>query len=506
GLLRDRNEKVGRLAGTTLLDLVRKFNRENPNAQIDSNQDLEEESPTEKSGQLISDYDILKKAVKKAVHNFDIHRRQEVVLAGMCLAQADEIGFWQEKLAGYHPVGRMVRELLLNYGWGDLAGFCLSALRVGDLRTTAIRAISEQERGGFVGALAEQIKHERDDVVSRSLKTITQAKWLDTKIWLRSGFTEQEQLGLVDLVGLLGISQLEKARALVQMAKIGADAASLKAVVRLSETEGDSASKGYLELLQWDREQVALAAAWQLIKKEVKGVERIMVEQMKSRHEQVRRLAWGYYRGVAFKRYWGNFDRLSLTQKIAGGRAVFKLDQQAEQKWRQKVRFGTAKERLRAIRVARLLERPAQWQQELVELVQDQNRKVRSCAVAGLGETQHPDKQAGNMLLQALKDTDPRVRANAVEALEKQGWQDTRWMIKLTRDNDNRVRANAIKALLSVRTESARMAVREMLNDQRSKHRRSARWVLETINEGWKMNAESNKQETYSTKAGGILV
>ena len=238
GLLRDRNEKVSRLAGTTLLDLVRKFIRENPDIEQADIEDIEQEQANKEKGtHPMSEREMLKRAVKKAVHNFEVHCRQEAVLAGMCLTRADEIGFWQEKLAGYHPVGRTVRDLLLNYGWSDLAEFCISALKVGDLRTTAVRAIAEQERGGFVAALAQRIKHEQDEVVFRSLRTITHAKWLETKLWLQSEFSEHQQLGLVDLVGYLGVSQVEKTGILVQMAKNGAEAASLKAVALMSRWE-----------------------------------------------------------------------------------------------------------------------------------------------------------------------------------------------------------------------------------------------------------------------------
>ena len=510
GLLRDRNEKVARLAGTTLLDLVRKFiRRENPPIETADKEDLELEQEKENVNRLMSEREMLKTAVKKAVHNFEVHQRPEAVLAGMCLTQADDLGFWQEKLAGYHPVGRTVRDLLLKYGWGDLAEFCLSALKVPDLRTTAVRAIAEQERGEFVGALAQRIKDEQDEIVLRSLRTITQPKWLEANLWFRWGFTEHQQLGLIDLLGYLGVSGDEKAGVLVQMAKNGAEAASLKAVTRLSEMEGDGMPKSLLELLAWDKELVALAAAWRLIKKEPAGVERIMVGQMKNRHEQVRRLAWGYYRGVAFKRFWENFDRLTPKQKIAAGRAVFKLDRQAQAKWRQKVKFGAAAERLRAVQVARVLDLPAGWPEELKKLTRDDDRKVRSCAVAGLGDARQPDRATEVLLLGALKDADSRVRANAVEALQQNGWRDAERMFELTADTDNRVRANAIRALLSVRVEAARQAVREMLHDRRARHRCSARWVLESIRRGWKADPVSqtrDKQDINYTKTQDALV
>ena len=98
------------------------------------------------------------------------------------------------------------------------------------------------------------------------------------------------------------------------------------------------------------------------------------------------------------------------------------------------------------------------------------------------------------------------MRANAIEALQQWGWRDAQRMIELTEDKDNRVRANAIKALLPVRAEAAQQAIGSMLNDRRARHRRSARWVLETIREGWKINEVSKKQNINHNESGSVLV
>ena len=131
---------------------------------------------------------------------------------------------------------------------------------------------------------------------------------------------------------------------------------------------------------------------------------------------------------------------------------------------------------------------------------------MRSCAVAGLGQKRQTDEPAKILLLNSLKDKDPRVRANAIEALQQCGWQDAQRLIELTEDIDNRVRANAIKALLSVRVEAAQPAIESMLNDRRARHRRSARWVLESIREGWKISEVKHKQNIKYPDSAGVLV
>ena len=208
-----------------------------------------------------------------------------------------------------------------------------------------------------------------------------------------------------------------------------------------------------------------------------------MIKQLKSPHQRVRALAEGYYRQTAFISYWHNFYRLTADEQIAAGRVVYKIDPKAHERWKARCRHPQADCRLQAISMARRLNRGDQCLEELKRLAKDKNRKVRSCAVAALGELFPSATNAtDNSLLDALRDTDARVKANAIEALETcRAQENSNRLLQFTHHENNRVRANAIKALLNWKVDSARDSMKIMLRDPRLSHRRSACWAVRKL-------------------------
>ncbi|HEY9068979.1 MAG TPA: HEAT repeat domain-containing protein, partial [Candidatus Ozemobacteraceae bacterium] len=76
----------------------------------------------------------------------------------------------------------------------------------------------------------------------------------------------------------------------------------------------------------------------------------------------------------------------------------------------------------------------------------------------------------------------PRVRANAVEALEENGDQNAiPVFISLLRDDDNRVRANALKGMSKFGIDTVLEELRGMIEDPRVEMRDSATYVLKGI-------------------------
>jgi HEAT repeat protein len=94
-----------------------------------------------------------------------------------------------------------------------------------------------------------------------------------------------------------------------------------------------------------------------------------------------------------------------------------------------------------------------------------------------------------DVLRDALRHTDGRVRANAVEAMATicrrgDGRLDparaTPWLERLAEQEENRLRGNAVLALLRMRRASGGEHLRAMLRDTRPLHRVSAIWAART--------------------------
>jgi len=479
-MLRDRNPRISRQAGDVLLSLSKGLGspnndvshpagRENPSAEISLNV-----NPVPKR--------LVISVLDKALDDFTVHHRMETILAAMQLIPVQKKDFWRGRLENYHAVGKTIRQMLLTYDQPDIVPFCVSALAHSSLRATAARAIATHQRSDYLARLAVEFCRQTNEAILQGLKLIRQPRWLTPKRFQPDRMPPRAQQALVTLVRRLNVADRDKAAFLSALAQNGADSAGLKAIVALSRLEKNCAGKYLEHLVRSKPEKIAVATALLMRKKKWPQFHQIMLEQFSQGTGNVRELPRLYLQELAFDRLWENFDRLPSASRVAGGRAVYKIDPQAHARWRKKAKDAAAPQRLRALRWARLLGRVDECVVDFMEVAQDRDRMVRSCAVAGLGESKRRPETVSNQLLAALSDHDNRVRANAIEALEQTAAHDKAEKIaRFIRDPNNRVRANAIKALLHWKVASAKQAIAQMMTDPRPKHRISALWVANQV-------------------------
>lgn len=109
---------------------------------------------------------------------------------------------------------------------------------------------------------------------------------------------------------------------------------------------------------------------------------------------------------------------------------------------------------------------------------ESEDDRIRATVIALLGRVANPTLK--NVFLKALKDSNARCRANAVEALTKitSGKELFRILATFSKDRNNRVRANAICGLLRLGVRQAEGLLHEMAHHQNPRYRSSAAWVL----------------------------
>ena len=476
-MLRDRDRYVSRQAGDVLLSLSKEIGAPNrdefpPGARAIG-------PPTKLSPKVDPRHKrLVISALDKALDDFKVHRQTEAILAAMQAVSAYQKSFWRDRLENYHIVGKTIRQILLTYDRPEVVPFCVSALAHISLRATAARAIATHQRSDYISQLAIEVSRQSNKTILQGLKMIREPRWLNPDRFQPDRMTPRAQQALVSLVRRLHVADQDKALYLSVVAEKGTHAAGLKAIVALARMD-EVISKKYLErLVRSESETIAVTAALQMRKKNWPRFHQIMLEQFSLGSGKLLELARQYLQEMAFDRYWEIFDRLAPASQLAAGRAVYKIDPQADARWRRKARDGSIAQRLRAIRWARLLGRVDECVDVFMELARDRDRKVRSCATAGLADSRKKPKVIITQLITALSDEDSRVRANAIEALEKTAAPETSQKIsRFVQDENNRVRANAIKALLHWKVASAQQAIDEMLGDSRPQHRSSAQWV-----------------------------
>ncbi|MCK5269487.1 MAG: HEAT repeat domain-containing protein [Sedimentisphaerales bacterium] len=474
-MLRDSNKQIVQLAGTVLLETARQSNQDKPN-------DIAPE-PQAEPGRNQNERQIVYTALRRAVSQYNKqHHQEDVILAAMCFAPAHWEYFWQGFLEPYNAVGQCVRQILSGFRGPELARFYLGALQNSYLRPTAVRAIAQNGRNDFLLALARRLRREEsEEAIARGLAMIHNPSWLNAETLALADFEPDDQVVLIQFITALGVEQGRIIKYLCSVVQDVDEPAARQAVEIFAALPGPMMIEPMSRILVSRHERAAQTALAELIKANPpEELSQLMAEQLNSPHQEVRRIAQNYYRKIAFSSYWRNFEKLPHEQQIAAGRAVCKIDPRAFERLCDYAQTGNSTEQLQAIMIVRLLGMGQKCWKILRKMAENLDRKVRSCAVAALGEAgENENKAVRECLLNGLDDQDERVRANAVEALQQQNdSRTTEKIIPLAKSPDNRVRANAIKVLLNWKVASARKMVEEMLNDTRPAHRRSAAWVL----------------------------
>ncbi len=109
--------------------------------------------------------------------------------------------------------------------------------------------------------------------------------------------------------------------------------------------------------------------------------------------------------------------------------------------------------------------------------------RVKACILTAVGKLATTEDSVIKFLADALNDEDSRVRANAVEAIEKlQTNKLTEILLPKLKDEDNRVKANVIKALWNKHENTDLLeALQQMACDENPWMRTSAAFVLSKV-------------------------
>jgi HEAT repeat protein len=477
-LLRDQYSEVSQAAGEALRELGITCSGEmfSQSENIFLNTALNSTRPEQR------DQRSLLSAIDAAVRNYKLHRRPEPIYAAMCLVPATATCFWKNQLEPYHVVGKIVRNILTAHVAPELIPFTLSALADSELRFAAILSLTHQVRPDYVSALALYIAGVQDKAIRLNLSLLKQPRWLDPSTTPPAKIELKSQPALVRLVMAVGAEPEIKGQYLAAICEQGTKAAGLIALKALATLPPELTPAAYRRAAGSDHEEVAILALKKLLAMKTPQPRRFLAQKLKSTHPSVRDLARSALKATLLNSYWRNFGTLSNEHKRIAGETLHKIDPElAQQHWLKQAGMNNPNQRFQAVRMAMILDQiEAPYLKTILTLTNDTHAKVRSSAIAALGQIQpQAITQVQPYLIRALKDNDMRVRANVIETLEKLDLRETTPSIQpFMKSLDHRLRANTIKALLSWETDVAKSELENMVTDSNSKHRRSGLWVL----------------------------
>jgi HEAT repeat protein len=229
-------------------------------------------------------------------------------------------------------------------------------------------------------------------------------------------------------------------------------------------------------------ERLVRMAARELVRRKPSDMENILLQLMTSAPLSVRRVVSRAIGQEGFEHFWERFDRMDRNTRRQAGRAMLKLLPDAVMRLSRRLSSGPVEQRVKGLQIVQELGLADAMRQTILPLCQHPHAKVRSKAVSLIGDV--PAIAPEVLLDKVLNDTDPRVRANAIEVLEaRRADQYVQLLTQRARSSHNRERANAIKAMHRLRVGTASTQLIAMLRDQRPEHRISALWALRQI--GW---------------------
>ncbi len=134
---------------------------------------------------------------------------------------------------------------------------------------------------------------------------------------------------------------------------------------------------------------------------------------------------------------------------------------------------------LAAMEIVRRLELTGRVEGSLIDLMRGGDPKLASAAALTLGDDQVDDRL--DVLEEAIKHDDPRVAANAVEAIDHARPTETPRIVEIMapicESQRNRARANAIRSLVRRDPDEGAPQLHLMLDDDDPRHRLSAIWT-----------------------------
>jgi len=416
-------------------------------------------------------------AIELAFESFASHLRTEVVESAMYLATHLPETIWAKICEPRSRIGRAAGEILQRNSDTRFAGFAFRAFTDDELVRTAARVIASETNTAF---MREWLDHARGCPATdwrKRLARIRELRWLahDVRPLLES--SPDQQLAFIDILTATSIPVRQKLNILGQMLTANDFAVQDQVVAALIDLDDlDDADVKYLL-----NRAASLGQVIDFSPQAAKSAERHLAilrrRQAVTANKSARSSAGEAPADGHFDDFWSSFDQLDESACQDTAKALDQEDGQFLNRIRAKLAEQSATDRLRAISLVRKMRLTRHMGQQIHRLCGDPDCGVRAMAVAALADI--PGRETVHKLIEAIDDQDPRIQANAIEALEAVDPTHLQDLIepKLASPN-NRIRANAITAILKPEYTLAMQALVTMLGHPDATFRRSALWAI----------------------------
>jgi HEAT repeat protein len=375
----------------------------------------------------------------------------------------------------------LVRRLQQAPAAEHIEAFLLGATH-GGLRSHFGNVFSHIVEAPVLDSLLRKTHWLKDHQLQACMNHVVRGSWL-TDIELTRDIQRREPADAARIAEWIGCSgvhdvvQDERMKTLLASRLSGDFDARLR-LLRIAARRKRGGSTELLKAMLLDTdERIVRMAAREIVRRRPLDFENVLLQRMTTAPDSVRRVIGRAIGQVGFDHFWQRFDRLDPATRKGAGRAMLKLLPDAALRLERRLGSGLVEQRIKALQIVQDLELVELLRESILPLCGNPNVKIRSKAVAVLGELSAAPPPA--VMDRMLADADPRVRSNAIEVLEaREQTQYIPLLAERARSNHHRERANAIKALHRLKVANAGNALVAMLRDPRPEHRIAAMWAL----------------------------
>lgn len=430
--------------------------------------------PSQNRAETCALADGLTRTLERCVATWEIHLQPEVLEATLWMGDRLEPALRKKLAERQTKLARALNHLLEGVSDPRLAGFAVRALAVPALRGAAAQAIGQARDPAFAHAVLGSCWLLADETIDRGCRWIQATQWLEAIRDDLSSLGADQASGAVRLLAASGGSTEAKMERFRELAMQESPELRHAVVGQLFQIETECATDLLRTLAARFRDEVGRFASRELHRRRADADPKTQSAPASSEDSAAVR-AWR-----AFERYWEEYNELDEEDRSDLTEAMRPLADHLLVPIRAKLSSAKPKERARALQLARAFGVTSALAEQVYRHAHDPDAVVRSLAVAMLADL--PGPTSLRILRAVVTDSDARVQANAIEALERLNANDRADCTAPQLDSENaRVRANAIKSLLRLNVSQAAEELLTMLADPQSSHRLSALWVVERL-------------------------
>ncbi|MBN2578090.1 MAG: HEAT repeat domain-containing protein [Pirellulales bacterium] len=358
-------------------------------------------------------------SLETAVQRFGRHKRREAIEAFLLLVPREN------ELLGHilqnpHHVGFLVTvELISRSTQPGILQLLLDYLDDPQAPSAVLSVIANRGDMVFLRRLLAKIGREIAEPVRQNLKKIESLPWLRRAGKILNQFDDDAQQSLLRLVMASGIPRNQALGALTWMLTEGKPGGRREAASALARFPGAEANNLALRALDDPDPQVQANIVRQMRSRGIPGVLPRLLELLDSPHAVVRRIVRQNLSEFSFPRFLAAFEMLEDEARQNLGSLVLKIDPQTVPRLRVELGSVVRSRRLRGLAITRILEVGDRVEDLLLELLRDEDSRVRIEAAAALGGCR--SSVSRKALDDALRDRSLAVQDAARKSLEKRG-------------------------------------------------------------------------------------